>query len=107
MLFKTLIFTILVPGAVTLIIPLMLLPHSIRPPLRLGVFRYTSAILIYWALVSIFAVRGTLPLPGEELLHRLRPRRILSNRAFIDPSGIPCMSEFYSCLAEKPFSSNR
>jgi protein-S-isoprenylcysteine O-methyltransferase Ste14 len=46
MLFKTLIFTILVPGAVTVLIPLMLLPHYIRPPMRLGVFRFTGAILI-------------------------------------------------------------
>lgn len=53
MLFKALIFTILVPGAVTVLIPFMLLPrYTIGPPMRLGVFRFTGAILILFGIVA-------------------------------------------------------
>ena len=44
--FKTLVFTILVPGVVTVLIPLMILPHHTGPSMRLGVFQFTGAILI-------------------------------------------------------------
>jgi protein-S-isoprenylcysteine O-methyltransferase Ste14 len=80
MVFKTLIFTILVPGAVTVLIPLMLLPHSTRPPMRFGVFRCTGMILIllgagtYFRCAWDFATsgRGTpAPIvPPEDLVIR-------------------------------------
>ncbi len=80
MFFKTLIFTILVPGTVAVLVPWMLLPYSTRPSLPIGVFRSAGWVLIlsgagiYFRCAWDFAVsgRGTpAPIaPPEDLVLR-------------------------------------
>jgi protein-S-isoprenylcysteine O-methyltransferase Ste14 len=79
-LIKTIIFTILVPGTVTVLVPYWLLSSSPSPPLRLGPFRYfglipilIGAAIYFWCAWDFtFAGRGTpAPIdPPKELVVR-------------------------------------
>jgi protein-S-isoprenylcysteine O-methyltransferase Ste14 len=79
-LIKTIIFSLLVPGTVTLLIPYWLLSSSAQPPIRLGVFRYVgvlpiligAAIYFWCAWDFTFSGRGTpAPIdPPKELVVR-------------------------------------
>jgi protein-S-isoprenylcysteine O-methyltransferase Ste14 len=81
MLLKTIIFTFLVPGTVTLLVPYWLLSsRSATPPMQLGSFRYVGALPIligaaiyFWCAWDFtFAGRGTpAPIdPPKELVVR-------------------------------------
>lgn len=80
-LLKTIIFTFLVPGTVTILVPYWLLSsRSAPPPMQLGVFRYFGALPIligtaiyFWCAWDFtFAGRGTpAPIdPPKELVVR-------------------------------------
>src|ERR1700694_2439295 len=67
-LFKTIVFTFLVPGTVTILVPFWLLPsRSAQLPMQLGMFRYFgvlpilmgAAIYVWCAWDFTFAGRGT------------------------------------------------
>ena len=71
-LIKTIIFTIFIPGSVTILVPYWLLSSSSAPPIQLGVLRYLGAlplligVAIYcWCAWDFtFAGRGT-PAPFD------------------------------------------
>jgi protein-S-isoprenylcysteine O-methyltransferase Ste14 len=79
-LIKTIVFTFLVPGTVTILVPYWLLSSSSVPPLQLSVFRYFGvfpiligiAIYLWCAWDFTFAGRGTpAPIdPPKELVVR-------------------------------------
>ena len=79
-LLKTIVFTFLVPGSVTILIPYWLLSSRSVPPLELGLFRYFGALpiligaAIYFCCAwdFTFAGRGTpAPIhPPKELVVR-------------------------------------
>ncbi len=79
-LIKTIIFTFLVPGTVTILIPYWLLSSTSAPPVPLGVFRYfgvlpilIGAAIYFWCAWDFtFAGRGTpAPIdPPKELVVR-------------------------------------
>jgi protein-S-isoprenylcysteine O-methyltransferase Ste14 len=79
-LIKTIIFTFLVPGTVTILVPYWLLSSSTAPPMQLGVFRhfgdlpaFVGAAIYFWCAWDFtFAGRGTpAPIdPPKELVVR-------------------------------------
>jgi protein-S-isoprenylcysteine O-methyltransferase Ste14 len=69
-LIKTIIFSLLVPGTVTLLIPYWLLSSSAQPPIRLGVFRYLGvlpiligAAIYFWCAWDFTFAGGGTPAP--------------------------------------------
>lgn len=97
-LLKTILFTVLVPGTVTIVVPLLLLSSSVpQPPGLFGVFRYVGFVLIllgsliYLCCAWDFLVagRGTpAPLdPPKELVDR-RLYRYVRNPMYIGVMSI-------------------
>ena len=79
-LLKTIIFTFLVPGTVTVLVPYWLLSSPSSPqPMQLGVFRYFGVLpTLVGTAIYFWCALGILRLPVEEHLRQLIRQKNLS-----------------------------